>query len=219
MKTSDSPVLSPFAARSTPRPSRRQASCKTRRQDQPRASPARALGDLSHKVCARSRGRRGGRALFIDTWLTAQGIGQFFSNAHVQEQGAKLFAKRDAVVWMPARGAFQFNLPAAQGRNDRYLGIVRGVVKSPEQAMDAFSGALEDKLADARRRGQLSHDIYFRVPTPGETLPPEMLGVDVWCDAAGMQEHYRDIKGLDAAFAGKPAMSVWEQASGGWSEW
>ena len=54
---------------------------------------------------------------------------------------------------------------------------------------------------------------------PGESLPPEMLGVDVWCDADGMQEHYRELSGRGGAFAGKPAMSVWEQARGGWSEW
>ncbi len=188
----------------------------------PGIAAARALGDLSHKVytpVVKAGGTEEGELLFIDYWMNPQGIGQFFSNHNVQEQGNNLFAKRDPVVWMPAKGAFAFNLPAAQGRNDRWLGIVRGVVKSPDACIEAFRGALASKLPDARRRGQISHEIYFRVPMPGESLPAEMIGVDVWYDAEGMQEHYREIKGLDGAFAAKPAMSVWEQAQGGWSEW
>lgn len=183
---------------------------------------ARALGDLSHKVYApivKAGGTEEGELLFLDYWLNPQGIGQFFSNAHVQEQGGKLFAKRDPTIWMHAKGAFSFNLPAAQGKNERYLGVVRGVVKSPEAAIDTFRKILEPKTADARRRGQLVHEIYFRIPMPGENLAPEIFGLDVWCDAAGMQEHYKELTGFDAAFAGKPAMSVWEQAPGGFSEW
>jgi hypothetical protein len=183
---------------------------------------ARALGDLSHKVYApvtKAGGTEENELLFIDYWLSPQGIGQFFSNAHVQEQGSKLFSKRDPVVWMPAKGAFSFNLPAAQGKNGRWLGVVRGVVKSPEAAIDAFAKALSPTMLQARGRGQLSHEIYFRIPMPGENLPPEMIGIDVWCDTQGMQDHYKELKGLDGAFAGKPAMSVWEQASGGFNEW
>lgn len=179
---------------------------------------ARALGDLSHKVYApvvKAGGTEEGELLFIDYWTNPQGIGQFFSNAHVQEQGNKLFAKRDPVVWMPAKGAFSFNLPAAQGRNDRWLGVVRGVVRSPEAAIETFRAVLASKLPDARRRGQLSHEIFFRI----DGKEPEMIGLDVWCDAEGMQEHYRDLKGYEGAFAAKPTTSVWEQASGGWSEW
>jgi hypothetical protein len=183
---------------------------------------ARALGDLSHKVyvpVTKAGGTQEDELLFIDFWMNPQGIGQFFSNAHVQEQGGKMFSKRDPIVWMPAKGAFAFNLPAAQGRNDRWLGVVRGVVKSPEACIEAFRNALASKLPEARRRGQLSHEIYFRIPMPGENLPPEMIGVDVWCSTEGMQEHYKELTGLDGAFAGKPAMSVWEQAPGGFSEW
>jgi len=183
---------------------------------------ARALGDLSHKVyipVTKAGGTEENELLFIDFWMNPQGIGQFFSNAHVQEQGGKMFSKRDPIVWMPAKGAFSFNLPAAQGRNDRWLGVVRGLVKSPEACIDTYRKVLGPKLPDARRRGQLSHEIYFRVPMPGESLPPEMIGVDVWCDAEGMQEHYRELSGYEAAYAAKPATSVWQQAPGGFSEW
>jgi len=41
----------------------------------------------------------------------------------------------------------------------------------------------------------------------------------VWCDAEGMQEHYRELSGFEAAYAAKPATSVWQQAPGGFSEW
>jgi hypothetical protein len=184
---------------------------------------ARALGDLSHKVYTPVEGAPGaqpGELLFLDVWTSPQGIGQFFSNEHVQKQAGALFGKRDAAMWMPARGAFGFDLPIPKARSDRYLGIVRGQVKSPEAAVEAFRGALEGKIVDARKRGQASHAIYFKMPMPGEPATPELFGIDVWFDAQGMMEHYKDMKGLDNAFAGAPAMSVWEQAKGGvWSEW
>jgi hypothetical protein len=184
---------------------------------------ARALGDLSHKVylpVTEAPGTSEGELLFIDTWLSAEGIGKFFSNPHVQEQGANLFSTRDPVVWMPARGAFSFNLPAPTAKPERYLGVVRGAVKSPEDAIAVFRKAISPHLSDARRRGQLSHELYFRIPLSGGPTTPELIGIDVWCDAAGMQEHYRSLSGYQAAFAGAPQTSVWMQpADGGWSEW
>ncbi|HWZ93078.1 MAG TPA: hypothetical protein VNW92_29670 [Polyangiaceae bacterium] len=189
----------------------------------PGIAAARALGDLSHKVYSPVAGAKGaepGEVLFLDQWLSAEGLGKFFSNHQVQAQAGKLFSKREGVVWMPAQGAFGFDLAAPRGKSARYLGVVRGIVTSPEQAIEAFRSSLAPKLADARRRGQLSHGIYLRIPMPGETLAPELIGLDVWCDAAGMQEHYREISGLHAAFAGAPQMSVWQEAEGGaWSEW
>jgi hypothetical protein len=222
MNTTDAPVLLTVRGHAIPKTTdAARALHNETAGSQQGIAAARSLGDLSHKVYApvtKAGGTAEGELLFMDFWTSPQGIGQFFSNAHVQEQGNKLFSKRDAVVWMPARGAFYFDLPAAQGRNDRFLGVVRSVVKSPEDAIGAFQKALAPTLGDARRRGQLSHHIYFRIPMPGETLPPEMIGIDLWCDAEGMQEHYRELKGLDGAFAAKPAMSVWEQAPG-FSEW
>jgi hypothetical protein len=55
---------------------------------------------------------------------------------------------------------------------------------------------------------------------PGAPADPEILGVDLWCDAAGMKEHYGDLAGYEKTFAGAPQSSVWQQAAGGvWSEW
>src|SRR5260370_11182422 len=72
---------------------------------------ARALGDLSHMVYAPSLASsqstaKAGELLFLDIWLTARGIMEFFSNEQVVQQGARLFGSRDATVWMPATGSF-----------------------------------------------------------------------------------------------------------------
>src|SRR3984957_12416232 len=84
---------------------------------------ARGLGDLSHKVYAPMPGpnssAKDGEVLFIDWWQDPKGLMDFFANENVQMQGAKLFSSRDATVWMPAKGAFSYSLPAAGGNNDR----------------------------------------------------------------------------------------------------
>ena len=185
---------------------------------------ARGLGDLSHRVYSpvkKAPGATEGELLFLDVWTSAEGIGKFFSNPHVAEQAGKMFSKRDGVVWMPARGAFGFTLSAPRARKERWLGIVRGPVTSPEVAISAFRDALAPDLGKARKRGQVSHNLFFRLPEPGAPAGnAELLGIDEWYDAEGMQEHYKELKGLDKAFAGRPEASVWEEAQGGtWSEW
>jgi hypothetical protein len=183
---------------------------------------ARALGDLSHKVFwpVPGLGAKEGELLFLDWWKSAEGIGTFFSDPRVHGMASKLFTERDGVVWMPARGAFGFDLPPPASRGERYLGMVRGPVDSPEKAIDVFRKVLEPKLSDARRRGQISHQLFVKAPTPGAPGAMEILGVDLWCDAAGMREHYADIGGYEKAFAGPRDASVWQQAAGGvWSEW
>jgi hypothetical protein len=89
---------------------------------------ARALGDLSHKVYAPVPGIPGasqGELLFFDWWKTAEGIGTFFSDPRVHGMASQLFSQREGTVWMPARGAFGFDLPAPASRPDRYVGMVR----------------------------------------------------------------------------------------------
>jgi|SoiMethySBSTD1v2_1073268.scaffolds.fasta_scaffold02444_11 hypothetical protein len=222
--TSESLVL--LSVRGTLVPTSLEAACRLHNEtagSAPGIAAARELGDLSHKVYSPVTGAPGaepGELLFLDVWASAEGIGRFFSNKAVLEQGTKLFSKRDATIWAPAPGSFGFDLPAPRGKDERYLGVVRGPVASKEQAIGAFRATLAPKLADARRRGQLSHMIFFKLPMPGDSSPPELFGLDVWCDGPGMQEHYREISGLDRAFSGAPQMSVWEQAAGGsWSEW
>jgi quinol monooxygenase YgiN len=182
---------------------------------------ARALGDLSHKVFTPVPGVPGANdreLLFLDVWCDAEGVGSFFSDAHVQQGGSLLFSERDAVLWRPFVGSFGFELDAPTDMTSRYLGIVRGPIGDPSVTIDTFSKVMNDNLAAARQRGQLSHQLYSKLTQPGEQA--EVLGVDLWCDAAGMQAHYSELTGYEQAFTAQPATSVWEAATGGsWTEW
>jgi len=146
----------------------------------------------------------------------------FFSNEQVIQLGGKLFSTRDASLWMPARGSSTYHLPAPKANAERYVGIVRGPVKSPEHALAVFAAVDTKAQRVARRRGLVSHELFIKLNAPGEPAQPELLGLDVWSDFAGMTEHYADhshMAGLSEAFASQPQASVWEQASGHWSEW
>ncbi len=155
---------------------------------------ARALGDLSHKVYAPMPGpnssAKDGEVLFIDWWQDPKGLMDFFANENVQMQGAKLFSSRDATVWMPAKGAFSYSLPAAAGKNDRYVGMVRGPIKDPMAAIEVFRGVDSKSQRAARARGLLSHELFIKMNAPGDNSPLELLGLDVWSDLKGMGEHY-----------------------------
>lgn len=183
---------------------------------------ARALGDLSHKVFTPLRGAPGAAAnelLFIDVWKDARGIGTFFGDAQVQQGASMLFSERNAEMWTPAEGSFGFELPSPMHWASRYVGLARGTVEKPAEAVTAFREALESTISDARRRGQLSHQLYVKLPSSDEDKQ-EVLGVDVWADSQGMNEHYAALSGFANAFTGGPATSVWEQAGGGtWTEW
>ncbi len=187
---------------------------------------ARSLGDLSHKVFAPMKvaqsSAKDGEVLFLDWWQDPKGLMDFFANEQVQMQGTKLFTSRDATVWMPAKGAFTYNLPAAAGRNERYVGMIRGPIDSPEKAIAIFRAADRKAQRAARARGLLSHELFIKLNPPGVQAPLELLGVDVWCDAKGMGEHYSDpneMKALEGVFTGAPDATVWSQAPGNWSEW
>jgi hypothetical protein len=188
---------------------------------------ARALGDLSHMVYAPSLAStqstaKAGELLFLDIWVNAKGIMEFFSNEQVVQQGARLFSSIDATVWMPAAGSFSYHLPAPRGRSDRYIGMVRGPIASPEQSIETFRAVDVNAQRDARRRGLISHEIFIKLNPPGPASTLELLGLDAWFDFAGMTEHYGDekhMRGLSTAFSGRPEPTTWEQAPGQWSEW
>jgi hypothetical protein len=123
---------------------------------------------------------------------------------------------------MPAKGSFSYALPAAAGKNDRFVGMVRGPIASPDAAIEIFRNADQKAQRTARARGLLSHEIFIKMSPPGDTSPLELLGVDVWCDGKGMGEHYSDpneMKALSGAFTGAPDATTWQQAPGQWSEW
>ena len=182
---------------------------------------ARSLGDLSHKVFVPKGGdAKPDELLFLDIWVEAGGIQKFFSHPDVAAQGAQLFTTKDATVWMPARGSYSYNLPAPRDKHDRFVGLVRGPIASPEKSIDIFREADARAVADARKRGLLSHELFIKLAAPG--APLELLGIDVWCDEAGMNAHYADathMKALSGAFTGMPSASIWQQAPGVWSEW
>jgi len=184
---------------------------------------ARALGDLSHSVFTPLPGAPGAEQnelLFLDVWKDASGIGTFFSNEQVQQGAGLLFSEREDVIWMPAEGAFGFELPAPMSLSGRYLGIARGSIDDPQHTIDVLRKTHEAGIADARRLGQLSHQLFIRVPMPGESAQLEAIGLDLWADAAGMGEHYSNLTGFEAAFSGDVQTSVWEQGPGGnWTEW
>jgi hypothetical protein len=214
-----------LTVRGTLVPKTAEAACKA--HNETAGSPdgiaaARALGDLSHKVYAPVPGLGAveGELLFLDFWKNAEGIAKFFSDPRVHGMASMLFTAREGVVWMPAREAFGFDLPPPMAKPGRFLGVVRGAVSSPEHAIDVFRKVLAPKLSDARRRGQLSHRLYVKLPLPDDPTGVEVLGLDHWCDPAGMKEHYESIEGYEKAFAGTRQTSVWQQAAGGvWSEW
>ena len=192
----------------------------------PGKAAARSFGDLSHKVYAplpmKQSSAKEGEVLFMDWWQDPKGLMEFFSNPNVQQQGGKLFSVKEATVWMPAHGSFSYALPAAAGKTDRFLGMVRGTIKSPEAAIAIFRAADIKAQRAARARGLLSHEIFIKLAAPGDTSPLELLGIDVWCDAKGMGEHYSDpqeMKALEGAFTAAPDATVWAQAPGQWSEW
>jgi len=182
---------------------------------------ARSLGDLSHKVYAPKGGdARPDELLFLDIWIEASGIQKFFAHPDVVAQGAQLFKVKEPTVWMPARGAYAYHLPAQRDRNDRFVGLVRGPIASPEKTLDIFRAVDARAIGDARKRGLLSHELFIKLAAPGEPL--ELLGIDTWCDEAGMTAHYADAthnEALGGAFTGRPSASIWQQAPGVWSEW
>ncbi len=188
---------------------------------------ARSLGDLSHKVyapCAKGgpmSNAKTGELLFVDTWTDPGGIQTFFSNEHVVAQADKMFSARNPTVWMPARGSFSFNLPAAMDKQERYVGMLRAPVKSPEAAIAAFGEGVMKGQRAARQRGQLSHQLFIKLTPPGSAGPVEVLGLDLWSSLEGMLAHYGDehMAVIRNCFAGAPDPSIWEQPSGRWSEW
>jgi hypothetical protein len=187
---------------------------------------ARALGDLSHRVylpCTGAGAMAGtteNDLLFVDVWEGPQGIMEFFSNPEVQKQGAGLFTKKEPNVWMPAIGAYSVHMTAPAKQTERYLGVIRSVVASPEAAIEAFRERNLKHRRDARRRGHLSHELFFHMAPPGVEAPPELLGIDTWCSLEGMLEHYKTTMGdYGGVFPQKPTTSIWQEAGAGWSEW
>ncbi|HEX6519764.1 MAG TPA: hypothetical protein VF070_07060 [Streptosporangiaceae bacterium] len=182
---------------------------------------ARSLGDLSHNVYT-SFGEPTGEILFIDYWNSLTGFGQFFSDPQVQAGAGQLFTEREAVIWAPASGFGDFHLAIPSGSTLGGVGLLRAGITSLETAAPGFSAYASATINTARRYGLAAHSTWSRVTNPGDTVPPEVLSIDIWTDAQQMAEYYElglGFEHLGPVFAGQPQTSQWQPAPGAWTEW
>jgi len=181
---------------------------------------ARSFGDLSHAVYVPAGpGAADNKLLFIDYWNSIDGLMAFFSDKQVQAGGEMVFKSREPVVWAPSPGLPRVSLPAPTGRNERYVGLVRGPIASRDAAESLLMEATRKAVNGNRAKGLMAREWYFRADQPDAL---EAIGVDVWFDAEGMQAIYSDpdeMKPLGALFTGKPMTSVWQKPQGQWVEW
>jgi hypothetical protein len=183
---------------------------------------ARSLGDLSHMVNVPFNGANKGEFLILDIWNNIDGLNQFFANPQVHEGGSKIFKEREPVVWIPAEGFHTYHLPAPTGTTERIVATVRGMVSSRSEARTIHNALVGENINKARRSGDLSHEAYFRLTPPGEPESLEFFAVDVWMDAAGMNEYYNDpefLSGFGTLFTAPPVIGVWQHPGGEWVEW
>jgi hypothetical protein len=189
---------------------------------------AKSLGDVSHMVYvpvhhnghAKSKGA--GEFLIMDLWHSIEGLNTFFADKQVQEGGAMIFSERDPVVWVPAEGFTSFHIPAPFGNNNRVIAVVRGMVKSKEEAKQLHNSAMTKTISKARQLGMLSHEAYFRLAAPDSPEALEFFGVDVWMNGEGMGDYYGDeefLAGFDGFFTTEAADSAWVHPNGDWVEW
>jgi len=157
---------------------------------------ARALGDLSHNVFLTLGDTKGtaGELLILDLWNNLEGFNQFFEGKQVKEGATMIFASiKDRELWSPAQDFRSYILPTPANKKACYAGMLRGTVRSRESAHAAF-----DKMAKtinaARMEGQVSHEVFFRMTPPGQPPALDLLGVDFWMDAEGMNRFYSNAQ-------------------------
>lgn len=188
---------------------------------------ARSLGDLSHMVFTPvgqngNNGHGAGEFLILDQWNNIEGLNQFFANKQVQEQAGQIFSDRDPVVWTAAEGFIGYHFPSPYGKNERYVGIVRGMVESRSKAQSIHNALVGPTVNKARMNGNMSHEAFFRLTPPGTPESLEFFAVDVWMDGDGMNRHYNDpdfMSGFQKLFAGQPSATIWTHPAGEWVEW
>ncbi len=205
-----------------------QATCELHNQtagNQDGVAAAKHLGDLSHNVFMSLDAETNfkGDLLFLDIWNNLEGMNQFFSDPQVQGGADMMFESREAVVWNKMSGFLHFNLPTPTGQNKRIVGIVRGTVKSIEEAEAIHNAAVETYVNIERSRGIVSHAFYVRAAAPNSPEALEVLGIDVWMHAEGMMEHYMSPEfqnsGIYKMFNNRPVSSTWIHPAGTWVEW
>ena len=182
---------------------------------------AQSLGDLSHLVYAPA-GEWTGELIFVDQWMSAQGIEQFFADPQVQAGGAQIFASYDPVIWRAADGFHAYHISAPLGQHDRTVAMLRATVNSLDQAREAMNGTWQNRVLAAHRNGLQSHEIYVRLAAPGTPEALEILGVDTWSTPDGLSTVYDDPtfkQALYSMFAGPPKTWMLRRPAGEWIEW
>jgi hypothetical protein len=184
---------------------------------------ARALGDLSHNVyTSAGNGAGSDEVLIIDYWNSPSGFGQFFADPQVQAGAELLFTEREGILWAPASGFGDFHLALPSGASPAAAGLLRAGVATLEAAAAAFNAYASATINTARKYGQIAHATWSRLPNPGETISPEVTGVDLWIDADQMNAYYEQRIGfehLGPVFDGEPQTSVRQAAEGQWTKW
>ena len=179
---------------------------------------AKSLSDLSHAVFVPLSGGKN-ELLFLDTWYDPEGRKMFFSDKQVEQGGKAIFAKYERTVWQPATEILNYFVIPPFGQNERFLGMVRGVVRSRSEAKELFNLERAKGLNAARRAGSFYHQMYFRETEDGSTSL-EVLGVDFWSNAQGMLGYYEKFEGdMKDVFAAPPEPSVWKHPANQWVEW
>jgi hypothetical protein len=184
---------------------------------------AKALSDLSHMVYT-TVDEQSDAFVIMDLWTDLGGFNQFFTEPERQKKQAAggLFAQQEPVLWEPAAGFFTYHLPAPTGRTDRFFGLLRGSVKSREQARTVVDQVRRADLHKARTAGHLSHEMYFRLAQPGAPESLEVLAVDGWFDREGMLRYYEELdagSALEGLFTAPPSTWLLQHPAGDWVEW
>jgi hypothetical protein len=189
---------------------------------------AKSLGDVSHMVYVpmphngHTKPKGAGEFLIMDLWYNVEGLNTFFSDKRVQEGGAMIFSERDPVLWAPAEGFVGFHIPAPFGNNDRIVAVVRGTVKSKEEAKELHNTAITKTISKGRKLGLLSHEAYFRMAAPDSQESLEFFAVDVWMNNESLGDFYSDedfLAGFNHLFTAEAADSIWVHPKGDWIEW
>ena len=187
---------------------------------------ARSFGDLTHTVYVPVEGfgttTNELDLLLVDVWNSVEGLNRFFAKLRGNEQVSPIFARNDPAVWSPAEGFDSYHFQAPYGKNERILGLVRGVVRSRADAQAMHNDFMEDNVGKARLTGILSHEAYVAFTPPGRPESLELLALDVWMDVSLTAAYYQDAEWRDVfqkIFVEPPSVSTWIHPVGDWAEW
>jgi len=114
----------------------------------------------------------------------------FFSNETVISKARCCSARSPTTYLDASQRAFSYHLPAPRGKNDRYVGMIRG--PSPRRNSRSNSFAQRTSTHSATRATGVLSTKSLQAQPSGRAAPLELLGLDFWYDFAGMTEHYND---------------------------